>query len=381
MHSANQAVPFYPSWVDIDLEAIVHNHRLMRRQVGTETLLFHVVKSNAYGHGLVPVSRCLMDAGSDGLCVARLWEAAELRQAGLTAPILCLTSAFPEEAPQVVALDLEISLFRPEPAQALSAAAVAAGRPVKVHLKVDTGMGRLGVAPDEALAFARFLKGLPGLEVHGLMSHLSSADDEDETPTRKQLDVYSAVYATLREHNLAPPVGHLGNSDGTMRFAAARRQLARPGMATYGCYPSDWYRRHYTLRPAMAVRSRLASVRALPAGTSLSYSRMFVTARDSVIGVVQTGYADGFMRAGMGKAQMLVQGRRVPVLGRICMEQSLVDLTDVAGGCAYGDVVTVMGCDGDEAILAEEIAAWWGTINYEVTPHLGRQFPKVYRAG
>ncbi len=368
---------FTPAWIEIDLDALTHNYRIIRDRVGPRTQIFHVVKSNAYGHGLNPVSKHLIEQGADGVCVARLWEAQRLRAAGFEAPILCLTSLFPEEATLAVELDLDVVVFRPEPARALSEAAQAAGRRIGVHLKIDTGMSRLGVSPEDAVAFARFLRTLPGLDVRGLMSHLSNADDEDDAVSRDQIACYDAVAQALHEQNLLPPVRHLANSDGAMRFDEAPRVLVRPGMSTYGCYPSDWYERHYPLRPVMSVRARLISVRHIPKGRGLSYSRQFITRRDSVIGVAPVGYADGYMRAGMGQAQMIVRGRLVPVLGRICMEQSLLDLTDLKEA-AYGDSVTVMGRDGDAVLSAETIAQWWGTINYEVVTHLGHQFPKVF---
>jgi len=398
-HNAEAPAPAQgPAWVEIDLDAIAHNYHVIRRGVGPDTRVCPVVKSNAYGHGLLPVSRRLLREGAYGLCVARLWEAGQLRSGGIDAPVLCLTSVFPSEARRAVELGLEVVVYRPEPARALSQAAQALGRPVRVHLKVDCGMGRLGVWPNDAVDFARMLRGLKGLELHGLMSHFSNADDPDERVSIQQMKVYAGVQSRLAEAGLLPPVCHHCNSDATMRFESARHQLVRPGVSTYGCYPSDWYRERHDLRPAMSVRARLISVRRVPAGTGLSYSHEFTTSRDSLIGVVSVGYADGYLRALKGKASMLVRGRRVPVVGRICMEQSLLDLTDVSspdsssppsepshplervseGPPSYGDVVTVLGADGAERITAEELGAWAGTINYEIVCGLGRQYPRVY---
>ncbi|MCX7047461.1 MAG: alanine racemase [Candidatus Sumerlaeota bacterium] len=372
-----QISAFYPAWMEIDLDAIAHNLRLMRRQVGEATMIYPVVKSNAYGHGLVPVSRRLLAEGADGVCIARLWEADALRRAGVESPIVCLTSVFPEEARHAVDLNLEVVVFRKEASEALSQAARAAGRTMRVHVKVDCGMGRLGVWPDDAVEFARFIQRFEGLELYGLMSHFSNADDEEDAVSVQQMAVYGQVRKAFHDAGLPPMVCHHCNSDATMRFEPSRRQLVRPGIAIYGCYPSDWYRRHFELKPAMSVRARLASLRRFPPGKGLSYSQEFVTRRDSLIGVVQCGYADGYLRALKGKTSMLVRSARVPVVGRICMEQSLLDLTDVPH-VEYGDIVTVLGADGAARVTAEELGAWAGTINYEIVTHLGRQFPRFY---
>jgi len=378
--AAAPAPGFVPAWVEIDLDTIAYNFNLVRNQVGPNTLIFQAVKSDAYGHGLVPVSRRLIAEGADGLCVARLWEAKELRQNGIAAPIFCLTSVFPEESAEAVALDLEVMVCRREPAEALSQAAMASGRRVRVHLKVDCGMGRLGVAPEDVVEFARFLGGLKGLEVRGLMSHLSNADDDEDAVTREQIAVYEGVANALRERDLLPPVCHQANSDGTMRFLAARRNMVRQGIATYGCYPSAWYKRNFELRPAKSVRARLISVRRFPPGKGLSYSQEFKTRRESLIGVAPVGYADGYLRALKTKTCMLVRGARVPVVGRICMEQSLLDLTDLPRA-EYGDIVTILGSDGAERITAEDLASWAGTINYEIVTRLGCQYPRFHLSG
>lgn len=380
MNSPFACPPALPAWVETDLNAIAHNLALARSQVGPETLIYPVIKSDAYGHGLVRVARRLAAEGANGCCVARLWEATELRENGVDLPIYLLTSVLPEEAEAAVELDTQIMVFRRDVAEALSARAVAAGRTVSVHIKVDCGMSRLGVLPDDAVAFAEFLRDLPGLETRGLMTHFSNADDEDDDVTREQIGVYEGVARALDERGLLPPVCHLSNSDATMRYSQARRQMVRPGMATYGGYPSEWYRERYELRPAMSLRARLISIKDMPAGRGLSYSHQFTTRRPSRIGVVLVGYADGYLRAQIGKASMIVRGRRVPVVGRICMEQTLLDLTDLEG-VEYGDVATVLGADGDERITSEEIGERADTINYEIVTHLGRNFPRFFLDG
>jgi alanine racemase len=370
------------AWLEISLGAICDNVRRIRDWVGPEVRVVAVVKANAYGHGLVESARAALAGGAGMLAVAIPAEAATLRRAGIRAPVLVMGGCVPEDAPLVVAANAQVACATPEFLDALRGAAVRAGATAPVHLKVDTGMGRLGVDVTEVGAWAqRIAAAGPFLSLAGLFTHFATADEEEQGPTRAQLAAFrTAVEAVCRETN-APIVVHAANSPGIVRireaFAAENwpgvRIAVRPGLLIYGvpAVPGG-----PDVRPALSLKARVTQARDVPAGRAISYGGTFTTKRPSRLALVPLGYADGYSRANSNRAFVLLRGRRVPVAGRVCMDQFVVDATDT--GAEVGDEVVLIGRQGDDEITVNELAGWGGTVHHEVLARLGERLPRVY---
>ncbi len=364
------------TWAEIDLDAIAYNVAAFKRHVGEKVEVFAVVKANAYGHGAAPVARAALAAGATRLAVHRAIEGIELRQAGIEAPILLLGYTPPAGAADVVRWRLTPSLMTPEFAQALAACAEAAGVTVPAHIKVDTGMSRYGLLPAEVAEFARSLQALPGIRIEGLFTHFATADAADQTHVREQLTVFREVLSGLRNAGIPIPLAHTANSAATMRLPEAHFDAVRVGIAMYGLDPSDEWPPVFEIRPALTLKSRVSRVRELPAGAGISYGRTFVTAVPARVALVPVGYGDGYHRILSNLGSVLVCGRRAPIRGRVCMDQFVVDISDI-GGVRQDDEVVLIGRQEKEHIRAEEVARLAGTINYEVTTSL---LPRVARA-
>lgn len=368
------------SYAVIDLDAIAHNVGAMRRAVGPGVEVFAVVKANAYGHGAVPVARAAREAGAQRLAVGRLDEGIELRKAGIDAPILALSYALPAEAEGMVRHDLTTAVATVEAARALSARAAALGKVATAHLKIDTGMGRYGLLPDEAVAFMAQVADLPALRFEGIFTHFSVADAADKAYTHQQFEQFQAVIAALREAGHTFALRHAANSAATLDLPATHLDAVRPGVALYGLYPSAEVSRQAGLRPALSLISHVARVRTLPAGASVGYGRTFVTPRPMRIALVPVGYGDGYHRLLSNRGAVLIHGRRAPIVGRVCMDQFMVDVSGI-DGVTQDDPVVLIGEQGGAAISAAEVAAWAETINYEVVTSLTGRLPRVYLRG
>ncbi len=369
-----------PTWAEIDLGAIAENTRAMKRWVGDRVEVIAVVKADAYGHGAIPVARTVLAAGATRLAVHRLAEGIALRQAGIEAPILVMAPLLPEEAPEAVRWRLTPTLSTPEAAQALSGLAQASGRAVPVHVEVDTGMGRAGLLPEEAVAFVQALRGMEGLILEGLYTHFATADESDLTFVMRQLHRFEAVLATLESSGIRIPLRHTANSAAAMRFRATHFEAVRPGLALYGMRPSLEWDPPFPLCPAMVIKSRVIRVWTLTPGESVGYGRAFVAERERRMALVPIGYGDGYPRSLSNRGAVLIRGRRAPVRGRVSMDQIVVDVTGIPE-VAVGDEVVIMGRQGGAEIRAEELAAWAGTINYEITTRIAPRVPRIYRWG
>lgn len=370
--------PIRPTHAVIDLAAIQHNVRELRRLTRQGAAFMAVVKADGYGHGAVPAARAALAAGADWLGVAVVEEAAELRQAGLTAPTLVLGWLPPEQAGLAAELGIAVTVFDAASAQALDAAGQARGRRVPVHIKVDTGMGRVGVRPEQAVEFARTLAGLPGLEVEGIFTHLATADEPDPAYAQQQLARFDGALAALTAAGLRPPIAHAANSAGIMAHPAAHHDLVRAGISLYGLKPDpalDW---PADLRPAMSLKSRVGLVKTMQAGEPVSYGREWTAAGGERVASIPVGYADGYRRLFTNRGYMLIGGRRCRVVGRVCMDQTMV-LLPPGLDAAPGDEVVLLGSQGNEEITADEWARTLDTINYEVVCLVGRRVPRVYR--
>jgi alanine racemase len=367
----------YLTWAEIDLDAIAHNVRQLKRLLGPTVQLTAVVKGEAYGHGAVPVSRCALAAGADRLAVASPREALELRRAGVDGPLLILGPTPPWQAERLVAQEIMATVMSLPTSRALSRAAAAAGVTATVHIKVDTGMGRYGLLPDEVLPFALALRELPALNVEGLWTHFATAEDMDTSYLHQQLGTFLAVAEQLRQNGIAVPLRHAANTAAAVCHPESRLDMVRCGLAVYGLYPSGRCRAALELRPAMTLKSRVCRLRWLPEGSSISYGRIYQTTRPTLVAFVPIGYADGLRRALSNRGSLLIRGQRVPLVGRICMDGCMADVTAIEG-VQEGDEAVLLGHQGQAEITADEIAESLATISYEVVTTVGPRVPRVY---
>ena len=378
-------------WAEIDLGAIAHNVRELRRITRPEARLMVAVKANAYGHGLEAVARRALAAGADALGVARLPEALQLRGAGIDAPVLIFGYTPPDRIGDVIGHDLIQAVYSLETARAYSQAASVAGAAVRLHLKVDTGMGRLGMLPqtgqrvqpamdarDGAVEEVRQIKGLPGLHLEGVFTHFASSDSADKSYADDQFNRFTGFLDELKRAGVEFDVRHAANSGAIIDMPRTHLDMVRAGITLYGLYPSDEVdRRTVDLKPAMSIKARIAHVKAVPAGFAVSYGMTHKTNRPTVIATVPIGYADGYSRLLSNRGSMLVRGRRAPIVGRVCMDLTMIDVGHI-GGAAVEDEVVILGRQGGEEISADEIAGWRNTINYEVVSSITARVPRIY---
>ena len=332
-----------------------------------------VVKADGYGHGSVEVSQAALRSGADCLGVAFPEEGARLRKAGLEAPILVLGVIQPEETYKVIDSNLEQTVSSLELATALDQEAARAGVRINVHIKVDTGMGRIGVEPRNASAFARRLQRLKNLDVTGIFSHFASAVERDKTFSRRQMDTFDQVIREIRHTGTHIPVRHMANSAAVLDLPESYYDLVRPGIMIYGLYPSATVSRSISLVPAMTLRTKISFLKTVPSGTPIGYGGTFVAERKTTIATLPVGYGDGYSRLLSGCGEVLIKGHRAPLIGRICMDMCMVDVSELTG-VRVGDEVTIFG----EDLLVDDIAAKVGTISYEILCAVGKRVPRTY---
>ncbi len=368
------------TWAEIDLDAIAHNVRAFKRHVGDSVAVIAVVKANAYGHGAVPVAQVALEAGATHLAVHRASEGIQLRRAGITAPILVMGHTPPAGTASIVRYDLTPSPISRECARAIAAEAGRVGRVVPVHVKVDTGLGRYGLLPDEVEDFVRYLGSLSNVRIEGLYTHLATAEAEDRVYAGVQVEAFGRVLAMLEGAGVRVPLRHVANSAAMLRLPEAHFDAVRSGIAMYGLTPSDQWAPPFDLRPALTLKSRVSRVRELPAGSGISYGCTFVTPRPMRVALVSAGYGDGYHRALSNTGSVLIHGRRAPILGLVCMDQFVVDV-DAVPDVRTDDEVVLIGSQGSARIPAEEVARLAGTINYEVTTSLAPRVTRVFLRG
>ena len=370
-----------PVRAEIDLDAVVANTEVLKAQAGG-ALFCAVVKADGYGHGAVPVARAACRGGADVLGVALVAEGAELRDGQINAPIMVLSQASPHELDDLVAQDLEATVYTVAGIEDLAAAARRAGRhlqgrPVDVHLKIDTGMHRVGVRPSEAVALAQVIRSDPSLRLASVFTHFAVADEPDETFTDEQLARYLAVLDQLHAVGIDVPLRHAANTAGTMVHPATRLDLVRCGIGIYGLAPSPLVDGHVALRPALSLVARVSHVQQVAAGEGVSYGLRYRPDRDTTIATIPLGYADG-IRRGLSAAggEVLIGGHRLPMAGTVTMDQFLVDCGDQP--VAVGDPVVLIGRQGDEQITADDWARRLDTINYEIVCGISQRVPRHY---
>ena len=367
-----------PTTAEVDLRALRFNLHQVQRLAGPGREILAVVKADAYGHGAAEVARCLAAEGVSALGVATVEEGAALRRAGLRCAIVVLGAPLPEVYPDLLEWDLVPTLSDVETARSLASAALEAGRELAVQVKVDTGMGRLGLAADRAEEEVAAVASLPGLRVEGVFSHFADADLADPSFSREQLRRFLALREGLERRGVRVPSWHLANSAAVMVLPEAGLTGVRPGIMLYGYAPAEGFAPHVELRPVLTWRTRIVHLKEVPEGTPLSYGRTFVTRRRSRIATLAVGYADGYPRSLSNRGRVLVRGRAAPVVGRVTMDMTLADVTEVPEA-RVGDPVTLIGRDGGEVLTAWDLARWAGTIAYEILCGIGPRVPRVYR--
>lgn len=370
-------------WAEIDLNALRENLAWLRHRVGPEVKILTVVKADAYGHGLKQIAALLMQSGTDMFGVANLTEARAIRSVGKGWPVLMLGALLPDEIETAVRDGVRATISTAEEARELSEVATRLHRRAIAHLKVDTGMGRLGCAPKAAIELARLLNELPGVQLEGLYTHYAAAEDDAEF-SATQAKRFDELLENLRAHDIELPLVHANNSAALLHQPGTLFNMVRPGLLVYGVVPTgkrtdaSGLQRH--LRPALAWKTRVTLVKEIAKGTSLSYGRTFVAPRKLRVATIAAGYGDGYLRAGSDRAEVLIRGHRCRVLGRITMDQMMADVSRVAEA-TVGDEVALIGSQGREIISATDVAAWCGTIPWEVLTAIHHRVPRVYRGG
>lgn len=366
-----------PVWVEIDLNAVRHNLAEIRRLVGPQVEIMAVVKAEAYGHGAVKIAQTALQSGASRLGVALPEEGIALRKAGINAPILVFSPLLTDQAETMVRYDLTPTICMLEPAVALSRAAVAAGKKVPCHVKLDTGMNRIGIPAQEGIVFIKKMQSLPGILFEGVFSHLATADERDKEYARHQMKTFNKVIIDLKNEGLLPPKVHLANSAGIIDLPLAYYNLVRPGIILYGMYPSPEVETdRIRLQPVFSLKTKVVFKKRVPQGSAVSYGRKYVTPRETTIVTLPIGYADGWSRRLSGKAEVLISGKRFPIVGAICMDLCMADVGDEP--VEIGQEVVLIGSQGSETITAEEIGGYLGTINYEVTCMINDRVPRRY---
>jgi alanine racemase len=339
-----------------------------------------VVKADAYGHGVREVVRTLLDNGVTQLAVSMLDEAIQIRNMGIKVPILILSYTDPSRAEEIVANDVMQTVFSTDLAMAISNAAVKLGKTAKVHVKIDTGMTRIGFRPGhDAVNSIKEISGMPGITVEGMFTHFASADENEREYTNMQFERYMSVCNELLKEGIDIPVKHACNSGGIMQYPEMYLNMVRPGVILYGLYPSSEVDRSILkLKPAMTLKANVILVKDVEPNTCISYGRTFRTSRKSRIATIPIGYADGYTRILSNKGKVLINGEFAPIVGRICMDQCMVDVTDLSHEVHVGDEVVLFGSQGNESISVDEVASQIGTINYETICVIGKRIPRVY---
>ncbi len=369
--------PHYrPTWAEIDLSAIEYNYKRVRKLAGKDVNVMVVVKANAYGHGIVEVSAVLEKLGVNYLGVATTDEAVRLREHGIKTPILVLGSVLPDEIEVLIENDITLTLCSEDLLAAVRKETVGA-RKAKVHIKIDTGMGRIGVWHEEALNFVKNLAQEKNIIIEGIYTHFSSAG-RDDFFTNYQIDAFEKLLVNLEGFDIRIPLRHAANSIATVDLKRSHLNLVRPGLIIYGMYPKHTFPKLVKLKPALSLKTRIAYIKETPPGRSISYGRTYVTQKHTKIATLPIGYADGYPRNLSNKAEVLVRGRRARIVGKVTMDQMMIDIGHIRG-CRVGDEVTLIGKQGRDEIRPEKLARLAETIAYEFVCGISNRVPRVYK--
>lgn len=368
-----------PVWAEINLDNLAHNMKEVKKNTKEGILITAVVKANAYGHGSVKSAETFLNNGADRLAVATLSEAIELRRANIDAPILILGYTPEKQYPLVVEHNITQTIYNYESAKSLSEAASIMDKTGIIHLKIDSGMGRLGFLPtDEAIEEIIQISNLPNIKVEGIFTHFATADEKDKAYTKIQYERFSEIVRKLKIRGVSIPIKHVSNSAAIIDIPEYNLNMVRAGIMIYGFYPSNEVSRdRMDLRPAMTLKAKISNIKRVPKGTGISYGQIFITEKESKIATIPIGYADGFSRLLTSKAEAFLKEKRVPIVGRICMDQCMLDITDLED-VNIGDEVVLFGYGEEGYPHVDEVAEKLNTINYEIVCMVGRRVPRVY---
>ena len=379
------------TWAEIDLNAYAHNIKELRRITHPDAMLMAVVKANGYGHGAVEVAREALQKGAAWLGVARINEAVDLRRAGLEAPILIMGYTPADLARQLIEFDLTQTVYHYANAERFSSQALKLGKKISVHIKIDSGMGRLGLVPHDLLPEKAIretnpnpidavekIAGLRGLDVQGLFTHFATADSADRTYAKQQLEIFLNFLHQLERTASQPPIRHAANSAALIEMPASHLDMVRPGIATYGLNPSNEINKGKAmLKPVMSLKSRIIHIKKVSAGFNVSYGITYQTQKPTTIATVPVGYADGLNRLFSSSGRMMVHGQIVPIIGRVCMDLTMLDVGDISD-VGIEDEVVIFGRQGNASITADELASQLNTINYEIVSTVMARVPRIY---
>ena len=366
-----------PTFCYIDLGALRWNFRQARKKIAAGVKILSVVKADAYGHGANRIARILEDEGSDAFGVATVEEGVQLRQAGIGAPIVVLAGIYAEQLEEVVKHGLIPVICDLEMLRRVEAAAVEGGHTLKYHLKVDTGMGRIGLLASEITSWSLSLRAPRALKLEGVLSHFAQAESVSGEYTQRQLKSFLSVLERLKGDGHDPVVAHMANSAAVITLPQAHFSLVRPGLMLYGVYPAPHMTDDIELKPVLSWKTRILQLKKVPPGSRISYRGTFVTEKESLIATLPVGYADGYNRLFSNRSEVLVHGERAPVVGTVCMDLTMVDVTAIRE-VRQGDEVVLVGKQGGQAIAVGEMAAWANTIPYEILTSIGARVPRYY---
>jgi len=366
-----------PVWAEIDLDNFSHNIRMIKEHVSQETSIMAVVKADAYGHGSIPVARKALNSGADRLAVAIPEEGIELRKAGFEIPIQIFGEILENQYPLIVDYDLIPTVCKKKTVNGLAKYAKKKNKKVKIHVKIDTGMGRIGVFPEDAVEFIKEVKEYENIEIEGIITHHAKADEKDKEYTYKQWDEFQSIINELEEKEIEIPIKQAANSATIIDLPKMQLDMVRPGIMLYGMRPSHEVQK-FPLKPVLSWKTKIVYLKEVPPGTGISYGATFITEEKRKIATLPLGYADGYFRLLSNKGEVLINGQRAPIRGRVCMDQFMVDVTDVSD-VEIGDEVVLIGEQGDDEITATELADLIGTINYEITCSISKRVPRVYK--
>jgi alanine racemase len=367
-----------PTCCYIDAEALRENFRQIRKKTGADSKILSVIKANAYGHGAAVVAAILEKQGSDGFGVATVEEGMELRRAGIQAPVLVLAGIYEEQLEEVIRNRLTPVICSLEMLREIETAALKIGHALNFHLKVDTGMGRIGLVASEVESWLPALGELKALRLEGLLSHFSQAESVQGEYTQNQLQSFRGLLGRLRGSGYHPPLVHMANSAAVITLPAAYFSMVRPGLMLYGAYPSAHMAANIQLKPVLSWQTKILQLKKVPQGSRISYGGTFVTKRKSMIATLPVGYADGYHRLLSNRSAVLIRDQRAPVVGIVCMDLTMVDVTDIRN-VKQGDEVVLIGKQGGESISVDEMASWANTIPYEILTSIGARVPRYYQ--
>lgn len=364
------------AWVEINLKAISDNLKLIKKIAGKKVKVMSIVKSNAYGHGAVEVAKRLQKNKVDIFGVITLGEALELKKNGIKTPVLILMPGFVKQAEEIVKNGFRQTVCTLEMAKALSNAAKKLNKKAIVHIKVDTGMGRLGIYPEETLDFMNKIKKYGNIEIEGIFTHFSSADENNLNYTKKQLDIFKNLIKKLSENGINIPLKHAACSAAVMKFAGSYLNVIRPGLMLYGILPYFSFSSRFKLKPALSFKTRVIFVKTIKKGTFVGYSRTFKAKKETKVAVLGVGYVDGYSRRLSNTGEVIIKGKKAPVIGRVCMDQVMIDVSGVKN-VKIEDEVILLGRSGNVRVTAEEIADKIGTIPYDVVCMINSNLERI----